>query len=361
MCNYDCAFVKTRTVQLLREMENEGKGKNDSIDSYVIARCIREKRYQTINKASKEFDSLRHLTRTREELVNNMTRQKNRIIGWLDVNNPIFLEIFKKFTGQMALLILQKYPTPKDLLSTDLEDVHNYLRSNMKRVSIKTVNELVERCKECGKEQVEITSGSRIEIQLYLDMYTFLNHQIEQLDEHILEEARRYIEGFKYIEEIEGMAKISAVSIIAELGDIESFKAAKQVLNFAGLNLKEYSSGLHKGQTKISKSGSRHIRKHIYMITNALVVGNKDFRTVHCYYKAYKRENENAKMEMLIATSCKVLKVMFGILKNNKPFDRVELFKTMDFSKCDMNEFNKEFQGKRYKCEITNFEELSVR
>lgn len=359
VCNYECVFIKTRTVQLIREIDSSGKGKNDSLDSYTIAKCLKENRYSYIRKPSRELDSLKKLTRTRDELVNNMVRQKNRIIGWLDVHNPVFLDVFKSFTGKTSFLILQKYQTPKDIVEAGFDEIWEYIKDNMKSPRIKVIEDLLSCCKNCGKENVEISYAARVEIELYLNTYSYFKNQIDTLDQKILEEARNSIEGFKYIEEIKAISLVQTIAIIAELGDIDNFKTARQVLNFSGLNLREYSSGLHKGQTKISKAGSRQIRKNIYIIATILVAKNNDFRALYCYYKSYNREKKSENMQMLIAVCCKILKVLYGILKNNSAFSREELFKSLDFSKIDMDKFVKEYKGKSETREDIDLKEYS--
>ena len=46
--------------------------------------------------------------------------------------------------------------------------------------------------------------------------------------------------------------------------DINRFKSAKQVQKYAGLALKENSSGKHKGLTKISKRGRKKLRTILF-------------------------------------------------------------------------------------------------
>lgn len=54
---------------------------------------------------------------------------------------------------------------------------------------------------------------------------------------------------------IKGVGLITAAGFIAEVGDISRFEHPRQIQKLAGLNLKENSSGKHKGKSSISKRG----------------------------------------------------------------------------------------------------------
>ena len=77
-----------------------------------------------------------------------------------------------------------------------------------------------------------------------------------------------------------------------------------------------------------------------------LITHNDDWRKVYSYYKSYNRKYQNINKEMLIAVACKFLRVVYGILKYNIEFDREELFRGYDFTKCNKEKFIKEYIGK---------------
>ncbi|MFB4166257.1 transposase [Alteribacillus sp. JSM 102045] len=52
------------------------------------------------------------------------------------------------------------------------------------------------------------------------------------------------------------------------------------MISLAGLDLKENSSGLHKGQTTISKRGRRRLRRILFLAIRPLVAHNDTFRAL---------------------------------------------------------------------------------
>jgi transposase len=58
-----------------------------------------------------------------------------------------------------------------------------------------------------------------------------------------------------------GIAFVSAVTLVAELGDLQRFGSAKQLMAFLGLTSREHSSGLSQRRGGITKSGNCHARR----------------------------------------------------------------------------------------------------
>ncbi|KJV54864.1 transposase IS116/IS110/IS902 family protein [Orientia chuto str. Dubai] len=64
---------------------------------------------------------------------------------------------------------------------------------------------------------------------------------------------------------IPGIGRITAVAILAESPDIESFSNARQLAAYAGLTPKHKTSGTSiKGKSTISKIGSVNLRSALY-------------------------------------------------------------------------------------------------
>ena len=65
----------------------------------------------------------------------------------------------------------------------------------------------------------------------------------------------------KALQAFRDIALVSAVTLIAELGDLKRFGSAKQFMAYLGLTSKEHSSGLKQQRGGITKSGNRHARR----------------------------------------------------------------------------------------------------
>lgn len=60
---------------------------------------------------------------------------------------------------------------------------------------------------------------------------------------------------------LRGVAKITAMGVMAELGDITRFTSPKQLMGYLGLVPSEDSSGPRRRRGAITKTGNRHVRR----------------------------------------------------------------------------------------------------
>jgi transposase len=63
------------------------------------------------------------------------------------------------------------------------------------------------------------------------------------------------------LQALRGIAKISAVSVVAELGEISRFAHPRQLMGYSGAVPREHSSGARVQRGSISKTGNAHLRR----------------------------------------------------------------------------------------------------
>jgi transposase len=63
------------------------------------------------------------------------------------------------------------------------------------------------------------------------------------------------------LQSLRGIAKVSAVSIMAELGEVSRFAHPRQLMGYSGIVSREHSSGERIRRGAISKAGSAHLRR----------------------------------------------------------------------------------------------------
>ncbi len=60
---------------------------------------------------------------------------------------------------------------------------------------------------------------------------------------------------------LRGVDTLTALALVAEIGDFDRFKTAEQLMAFVGLVPSEHSSGEHRRQGSITKVGNAHVRR----------------------------------------------------------------------------------------------------
>jgi len=65
----------------------------------------------------------------------------------------------------------------------------------------------------------------------------------------------------KALQALRGVAEVTAVTLVAEVGEFSRFRSPRQLMAYAGLVPREYSSGSRRWQGGITKAGNSHLRR----------------------------------------------------------------------------------------------------
>jgi transposase len=85
-----------------------------------------------------------------------------------------------------------------------------------------------------------------------------LERGIDTAVESMPESLRAVIAGLQCLR---GVAKVSAVTLVSELGQLSRFAHARQLMGYAGMVSREHSSGERVRRGSISKAGNAHLRR----------------------------------------------------------------------------------------------------
>ncbi len=175
-----------------------------------------------------------------------------------------------------------------------------------------------------------------VQIQNYLEKRNHLSKSVcssyNSLAKHIMKEIKN-IEldidklltdniQLKYqadnIQTIPGIGKTTAVAILAESPDLESFSNARQLAAYAGLTPKHKTSGASiRGKTSISKIGSSNLRKALYFPAIVAKTHNPLFKE---FTQKLSGKGKPSKV-IIVAIMRKLLHIVFGVIKNNTTFN----------------------------------------
>ena len=154
---------------------------------------------------------------------------------------------------------------------------------------------------------------------ILLEDYEIKMNQLNRVM-RLVEQITGEIAGFNETLKIKGIGLVTAAGFLAEVGDISRFTHPKQIQKLAGLNLKENSSGKHKGQTTISKRGRKRLRSILFQGIMPLVAKNPEFKDLHHHYTT-RANNPLKKKQSLVALCCKLIRVLYVLLKKQIAYD----------------------------------------
>ena len=169
------------------------------------------------------------------------------------------------------------------------------------------------------------TSVGRETVKWFSEQIMKLDEQLARI-ESTLHKKCMEIPYAENILEIKGVGENILAGILAEMGDISRFDDVKEIQKLSGMGLVACSSGKHRGQTKISHRGRKRLRYWLFQAAKSAVSHAEEFKQLHVYYTTRAR-NPLKKMQSLIVIACKILRVIYTILKTGATYDPQKMLK----------------------------------
>ena len=312
-------------VKKTKELDDNTPSKSDYKDPKTIAFLVKDGRYQIPYMPDGKYAELRKANNLREEWVQKKIRVKNKVTRWLDIHFPEFLNAFSSWEGKTALMTLGKIALPEKIASKTPEEILCIWRKEVRRgVGIKKAEKLVKE----AQNSVGIREGAQMaeyEIKLLIKEYMEIREVLEDM-ERKLEKIVLTIPGANRFLEIKGVGIKTVAGFFAEIGDIKRFTSAKQIIKLAGLNLRQNSSGQHKGETTISKRGRSRLRALLFRAILPIVATNEVFNKLH-HDNISQKERPMKKMQSLIALCCRLIRIVYSLITKDQEFDPDKLIR----------------------------------
>ena len=148
-----------------------------------------------------------------------------------------------------------------------------------------------------------------------------MDKQIEEIEELIFSHIKKYQDlndRNTLLASIPGIGE-KTIGVILAFLNVENFNSAKQVAAFVGLNPKPRQSGSSvRGVGRISKTGDANLRKAFYMPALTAMRFNPIIKN----FSERLSNTGKSKMVIVIAAMRKLLHIIYGVLKNETPFNK---------------------------------------
>jgi transposase len=117
---------------------------------------------------------------------------------------------------------------------------------------------------------------------------------------------------------IPGVGELTAATILGETNGFELIRNKKQLVSYAGLDIKEKQSGISvRGIPKISKKGNRTLRKSLHLPAITSIKYNQNHRELFARIVS----KNGIKMKGVVAVQRKILELIYTLHKNKTRFE----------------------------------------
>jgi len=248
--------------------------KTDDIDALTIARFLKKDLIPEVRMRTKEESQLASLIGTRDKFVKLRTALKNKVHNILMANGIMTKR--EAFTSEKAL---------DRILSLDLEDSYKF------------------------------------ELGLIIQEIKNLNQSIDKINNELKDRGQK-LEGHKNLTSIKGISDTGATIFLNTIGNIDDFKSEKHLAGYFGIVPRVYISNKTVQYGRITKQGNKIARTALVQSTLIAIRYSPYLRSFYDKIKAKKGSGK-----AIIATSRKMLGIIYNTLKNNWVFEDFTKFK----------------------------------
>ncbi|HEX9079426.1 MAG TPA: IS110 family transposase [Desulfuromonadaceae bacterium] len=191
--------------------------KTDRRDSLTLARLHRAGELTAVQVPDGTQEALRDLTRAREDMRRFQLQAKQRLLAFL-------LRHGRRYGGE-----------------------RNWTRAHFQWLETLTFDQPLQ----------------QLVFQEYLDAVRAMTRRVNDLDAQIESAAREstFSPMLTGLMALRGVNRLTAASLLAELGDLRRFTNAPQLMAYLGVVPSEHSSGPTRSRGAITKTGNGHLRR----------------------------------------------------------------------------------------------------
>ena len=324
--NRSIHVLNPKQVKKFKDTYNDLQ-KNDYIDSFVIADCLR---FGRINKEvymdDARFKALQILTRQRFFTVQSLTAEKQRFLNVIFKKYSSLAQnkVFSNTFGASALALYEEFDSADTLAYMDLHELTDFLvkKSKNRFSDPEAVAKAIQKAARSSYRLPKTVNDSVNQVlSSSICLIRALEQQIKVLDKAIAEQMQLIPNT---LQSIPGIGPVYSAGIIAEIGDIHRFKNQSALGKYAGLAWTQNQSGdFESKHTKLIRSGNKFLK--YYLCEAALSLVRCDTEYSRFYHLKYNEVNKGQHKRALALTARKFVRLVYALLIDNKLYTPSEL------------------------------------
>jgi transposase len=322
------AIVNVESVAKYRVIETNDNNKTDTKDPRVIASLAGEGKTLKHRQIPEDYLLLRKLGSLYED-------EDDRLVQLRSMIHQVMVELFcdydfgcrflYKVTGKA---LFEKYScNPYRIVKTGYKRFFTAMKSLSPRIRNESIERLWSQAQssvlnEMPEAYIEILE-ERFK-QLWRDYWQCIERK-EQIAEQMIQIVDRIrLQDPKVPEPTKGVITAKNLArLLAETGPLSDFRHWRQLLKYAGLNIRMRESGKYKGQSRISKKGRPLLRKILQQIVLPIISQGR------LYAKQFEAKRKGGAVpgaKVITAITRQFLRKFHGWYKSNSAFDQKRYF-----------------------------------
>lgn len=291
------------------------KTKTDKRDAEGIARFILTGKAHATRIMEEATAELRIMTRRRYQLLQMKNNLERNAQSLTDRIFPEYDRCFSEpFLTSGRTLIREIGLSPCAIVDQEAEARELLYHTSRKQLKLPVIDRFIQH----AKDSIGIGIGEATinqELRSTIDMIEYVEQQISTIDQEL---KARMAERDTPLLSL-GIGAPLAALIHAESDPIEDFHTARQYAAYAGLEPSTFESGeMRVLRTHISKRGSPHLRRALYLSAMGLYKKHAYFERIYLKFRKKGHQHNSA----IVIVARHIAMVIWRMLKDNRKFSK---------------------------------------
>jgi transposase len=317
-------LISSLALAHTREAMHNSWDKNDPKDAQVILHLLKARLTQHYHDPIvHNLNDLQELSKTHHHVSLEKTRTQHRLLThYLPLYFPEIARYHSSSRSEWLWNLLIEFPTPRSIARFSRDE---FVRKAWSLVGRKVSKERI-------LTDIYLTAESSVglpaeENSETVAMLRFVLRQLLtlcQLRDTIEKRADELLsknEDYQRLRRIPGIGPISALTILAEAGDLRRFSHHRQFLKFCGFDLATEQSGQFRGLSRLSKRGNARLRAVFWMAASVAVrMRENSFRAKFERYMRSDPGSADRKRKAYVAVAAKIARVTYALIRSGADY-----------------------------------------
>ncbi|WP_088825845.1 IS110 family transposase [Listeria goaensis] len=309
-------------LSYMERMSYPSTHKSDEWDAQCIASVlIRRLKHLKPVRSQELYWTAQVLVQRREALKKAHMRLTAQFHNQIKDAYPSYKSFFHDVTIVTALAFFERFPSPIHLGKVTVEELASFLRKASRNACSTKKAETIYTL--AMKEKSFFLVHQPIRDSVIQSLVRDLFFKKEELD-RIEQEMARFLPLFgQQLQTFPGIHTVTAMGLLAHIGDIKRFKNADKLAKYAGIAPINHSSA-GKGKDRQSKQGNRDLYHLFYFLAIQQIQVSRTGEARNALFFAYfkkKIAEGKTKVQALICVMRRLVTILYQMMKHQQAYN----------------------------------------
>lgn len=272
---------------------------------------------------------MKQLVHRRNALVKTKSALLQQFHEQIQYDYPSYKKFFYEVECNTAIAFFEEYPSSHVLAGTTVEELAEFLRiPSHNACSTKRAETILDLVEADAVKAHDYQHGRDFIIKSMMRNIRFILDELGRIDNL----QKKLLKELNYqLETLPGVNTVTACALVGQIGDIERFKNANKLANYAGVAPICFSSGGKGKNVQNKNQGNRELSAVLYLLAMQQVHVNTKGQARNPLLRAYfesKVSSGKTKIQALLCIMRRLVTIIYSMMKNQTAYRMPELMIT---------------------------------